>query len=158
MTRAAGRAASCLVPACHHRGCAQEGCPQDLLHQYSPFEVGLCLEGRTQQTNILSWSQNTLLLPLVLGLKGWIRCEGQLGIFHFSGSSWIYVKQHQPQEHIPVSFSGGFKYKQCKCFRNYRLLNQLDHNTEESIPGVGINKMGKQELGEKLSISGTYWT
>ena len=25
------------------KGHAPEGCPQDLLHQYSPFEVGLCL-------------------------------------------------------------------------------------------------------------------
>jgi len=39
------------------------------------------------------------------------------------------------------------------------VLNQLDHNTAEGIPGAGMNKMGKQGVGwgKELSISATYW-
>lgn len=94
-----------LLLAVAARGCAQEGSPPHL-SRCSPFEVGLCLEGRTHQTNILSWSQNILLLPLVLGVKGWIRCKGQLDAFHFSAGSWICVEQRQVQERASMSSSG----------------------------------------------------
>lgn len=52
----------------------------------------VCVWGWTHQANTLSWSQNILLLPLVLGMKGWRRCKGQLDTFHFLVSSWICAK------------------------------------------------------------------
>lgn len=66
----------------------------------------VCVWGRTHQANILSWSQNILPLPLLLGVKGWIRCKGQFDTFHLSTGSWICMKQYQVQEYRSVSFSG----------------------------------------------------
>ena len=81
------------------KGHAPEGCPQDLLHQYSPFEVGLCLGKDTP-------GYHPVLVPKYLAVAFGLwheRLDQMQGSFP---GSWICPKQYQVQEYISVSFSG----------------------------------------------------